>query len=109
MFVAKILGDINDNEINKMLCVSRQLCVLLNSKDIYLTLAQILLKEENLKFASIMVETLNTILLTSSELFQLRSQLKDLKNEVTFCHWLLTPEGWKCDMLYHEFYWWIRF
>ncbi|XP_046661939.1 protein VAC14 homolog [Homalodisca vitripennis] len=61
--------------------IIRQLCVLLNSKDIYLTLAQILLVEENLKFASIMVETLNTILLTSSELFELRSQLKELKNE----------------------------
>lgn len=60
----------------------RQLCVLLNSKDIYLTLAQILLEEENLKFASIMVETLNTILLTSPELFELRSQLKHLRNEV---------------------------
>lgn len=64
--------------------VIRQLCVLLNCKDIYLTLAQILLEEENLKFASIMVETLNTILLTSSELFELRTQLKDLKNEVIF-------------------------
>ncbi|XP_054278723.1 protein VAC14 homolog isoform X2 [Macrosteles quadrilineatus] len=61
--------------------IIRQLCVLLNSKDIYLTLAQILMTEENLKFASIMIETLNMILLTSSELFELRSQLKDLKSE----------------------------
>lgn len=77
------------------LCGCRQLCVLLNSKDIYLTLAQILLVEENLKFASIMVETLNTILLTSSELFELRSQLKDLKNEVVKFHRLprLTEES----------------
>uniref|UniRef100_A0ACB8EBM4 PtdIns(3,5)P(2) sythesis regulation factor n=2 Tax=Sphaerodactylus townsendi TaxID=933632 RepID=A0ACB8EBM4_9SAUR len=42
-------------------------------------MADILLREEDLKFASTMVHTLNTILLTSSELFQLRNQLNDLK------------------------------
>lgn len=45
-------------------------------------MADILLREEDLKFASTMVHTLNTILLTSSELFQLRNQLKDLKTPV---------------------------
>ena len=63
--------------------IIRQLCVLLNSEDIYRTLAEILLHEEDLKFASIMVETLNTILLTSSELFDLRTKLKDLNSEVS--------------------------
>jgi hypothetical protein len=57
--------------------------VLLNSEDIYRTLSEILLHEEDLKFASIMVQTLNTILLTSSELFELRTKLKDLKTEVS--------------------------
>jgi vacuole morphology and inheritance protein 14 len=57
--------------------------VLLNSEDIYRTLSEILLYEEDLKFASNMVETLNTILLTSSELFELRTKLKDLKTEVS--------------------------
>jgi len=47
-------------------------------------MADILLKEEDLKFASTMVQTLNTILLTSAELFQLRNQLKDLHTQVTF-------------------------
>ncbi len=46
-------------------------------------MADILLKEEDLKFASTMVQTLNTILLTSAELFQLRNQLKDLRTQVT--------------------------
>jgi vacuole morphology and inheritance protein 14 len=55
----------------------------LNSEDIYRTLSEILLHEEDLKFASTMVETLNTILLTSSELFELRTKLKDLKTEVS--------------------------
>ncbi|XP_021933263.1 protein VAC14 homolog isoform X2 [Zootermopsis nevadensis] len=68
--------------------IIRQLCVLLNSEDIYRTLSEILLHEEDLKFASTMVETLNTILLTSSELFELRTKLKDLKTEdscLLFC------------------------
>ncbi|PNF35433.1 VAC14-like protein [Cryptotermes secundus] len=68
--------------------IIRQLCVLLNSEDIYRTLSEILLHEEDLKFASNMVETLNTILLTSSELFELRTKLKDLKTEescLLFC------------------------
>nr|CAH7759487.1 unnamed protein product [Callosobruchus chinensis] len=50
--------------------IIRQLCVLLNAEDLYTTLAQILLKETNLKFASLMVEHLNMILFTSSELYE---------------------------------------
>lgn len=61
----------------------RQLCVLLNAEDIYRTLAQILLEEPNLKFASLMVEQLNMILLTSSELYELRTGLKDLNTKVS--------------------------
>ncbi|KAK7830394.1 hypothetical protein U0070_018902, partial [Myodes glareolus] len=57
----------------------RQLCLLLNAENIFHSMADILLREEDLKFASTMVHTLNTILLTSTELFQLRNQLKDLK------------------------------
>ncbi|RLW01214.1 hypothetical protein DV515_00008180 [Chloebia gouldiae] len=60
----------------------RQLCLLLNAENIFHSMADILLREEDLKFASTMVHTLNTILLTSSELFQLRNQLKDLKTPV---------------------------
>lgn len=60
----------------------RQLCVLLNSEDIYRTLAQVLLTETDMKFASLMVEELGIILLTSSELFELRTRLKNLKTEV---------------------------
>ncbi|XP_049559774.1 protein VAC14 homolog isoform X8 [Orcinus orca] len=56
-----------------------QLCLLLNAENIFHSMADILLREEDLKFASTMVHTLNTILLTSTELFQLRNQLKDLK------------------------------
>lgn len=61
----------------------RQLCLLLHAENIFHSMADILLKEEDLKFASTMVQTLNTILLTSAELFQLRNQLKDLHTQVT--------------------------
>ncbi|CAG5089147.1 Similar to Vac14: Protein VAC14 homolog (Rattus norvegicus) [Cotesia congregata] len=62
--------------------IIRELCVLLSAEEIYKILAKILLEEQNLRFAGIMIQTLNVILLTSSELFELRNKLKDLKNEV---------------------------
>ncbi|XP_076259803.1 protein VAC14 homolog isoform X3 [Rhynchophorus ferrugineus] len=61
--------------------IIRQLCLLLNAEDIYKTLADILLNDPNLKFASLMVDHLNMILLTSSELLELRNRLKDLSDE----------------------------
>lgn len=64
-----------------MVFIFRQLCTLLNSEDIYRAFSEVLLEEENLKFTSTMIDYLNTILLTSSELFELRTRLKDLKTE----------------------------
>lgn len=58
--------------------IIRELCILLSAEDIYKTLAKILLEESNLSFACTMIQTLNVILLTSSELFDLRNKLKDL-------------------------------
>lgn len=69
----------------------RQLCLLLNAENIFHSMADILLREEDLRFASTMVHTLNTILLTSSELFQLRNQLKDLKTAVGWRKILPSP------------------
>ncbi|CAL8273705.1 unnamed protein product [Lota lota] len=66
---------------NKGGFIIRQLCLLLHAENIFHSMADILLKEEDLKFASTMVQTLNTILLTSAELFQLRNQLKDLHTQ----------------------------
>ncbi|KAJ8925779.1 hypothetical protein NQ315_009629 [Exocentrus adspersus] len=74
--------------------IIRQLCVLLNAEDIYRTLAQILLKEHNLKFASLMVEHLNMILLTSSELYEMRNRLKDLKTEANKALFTCLYETW---------------
>ena len=63
--------------------VSRQLCLLISSEDIFRSLSEILVSEIDVKFACLMVQTLNTILLTSTELYELRNQLKDLATQVT--------------------------
>lgn len=64
--------------------IIRQLCVLLNAQKIYQTFSEILQQEvTNLHFISTMVRTLNSILLTSPELYELRTCLKDTKNDET--------------------------
>ena len=58
--------------------VIRKLCALLDCRSIYLALAAILNDDmPNLEFASIMVQTLNLILLTAPELAPLRKTLKE--------------------------------
>lgn len=61
--------------------ISRQLCLLISSEDIFQSLSEILVSEIDVKFACLMVQTLNTILLTSTELYELRNQLKDLATQ----------------------------
>jgi vacuole morphology and inheritance protein 14 len=61
--------------------IIKQLCALLNAEYIYRTFAEILFKEEqNSKFVSTMVRKLNSILFTASELFELRSSLRNIQN-----------------------------
>lgn len=67
----------------------RQLSHLLNAEDIFQSFSKILVIEEDLDFAKKMVQTLNTILLTSTELFGLRSQLKTLNSQVNVFQTLL--------------------
>lgn len=70
---------------NRGSLIIRQLCSLLNAEFIYRTFAEIILEEDiNLRFASTMVQTLHTILISSTELFELRSLLRDIRNEVKF-------------------------
>lgn len=72
---------------NRGSLIIRQLCVLLNAEFIYRTFAEIILEEtRNIRFASTMVQTLHTILISSSELFELRQMLKDIRNEVNSKH-----------------------
>lgn len=64
--------------------IIRQLCVLLNPELVFRTFADIIMVETgNIKFASTMVRTLNLILLTSSELFELRTTLRNIKEPVS--------------------------
>ena len=63
-------------------------------------MSEILVNEIDVKFACLMVQTLNTILLTSTELFELRNQLKDLASTViiyivnTFFHINIITSPW---------------
>ena len=56
--------------------IVRKLCALLDPKSIYMHMAAILNDKTDLEFASIMVQTLNLILLTAPELNPLRATLK---------------------------------
>ncbi|CAI0383458.1 unnamed protein product [Linum tenue] len=56
--------------------IIRRLCVLLDAERVYRELSKILEGEADMDFASIMVQALNLILLTSSELAELRDLLK---------------------------------
>ncbi|KAH8118697.1 ARM repeat-containing protein [Phellopilus nigrolimitatus] len=59
--------------------IIRQLCLNLNTERIYRTLAEILEKDEDLEFASVMIQKLNLILITSPELAEFRRRLKSLE------------------------------
>lgn len=56
--------------------VVRRLCHLLGAERVFRMFAQVLDREENLRFAGVMVQALNLILLTAAECSELRAQLK---------------------------------
>ncbi|KAI8852323.1 vacuolar protein 14 C-terminal Fig4p binding-domain-containing protein [Chytridium lagenaria] len=58
--------------------IIRQLCLSLNPERIYRAFAEILERDEDLEFASTMVQNLNIILITAPELTDLRRKLKNL-------------------------------
>ncbi len=76
-------SDIKFLELRGSLII-RQLSLLLNGEAIYRALSRLLCQHEDLEFASLMVQTLNLILLTSTELFELRATLKQS---------MLSPQG----------------
>lgn len=59
--------------------IVRQLCTTLHTERVFRTLAEILEKDEDLEFASIMITNLNMILITSPELNDFRKRLKNLE------------------------------
>ncbi|KAL8280512.1 hypothetical protein RQP46_007160 [Phenoliferia psychrophenolica] len=61
--------------------IIRQLCLSLNTERIYRTFAEILEKDEDLEFASIMVQNLNLIMITSPEIADFRKRLRTLESK----------------------------
>lgn len=59
--------------------IIRQLCNDLNPDRIYKTLADILERDEDAEFASVMVQNLNNNLITAPELADLRKRLRNLE------------------------------
>lgn len=61
--------------------IIRQLCLNLSPERIYRTLADCLEKEEDIEFASIMVQNLNNNLITAPELSDMRKRLRNLDSK----------------------------
>jgi vacuole morphology and inheritance protein 14 len=61
--------------------IIRQLCVTLSAERIYRTMADCLEKDEDIEFASIMVQNLNNNLITAPELADLRKRLRNLDSK----------------------------
>ncbi|KAF4632675.1 hypothetical protein G7Y89_g5450 [Cudoniella acicularis] len=61
--------------------IIRQLCVSLSAERIYRTLADCIEKEEDVEFASIMVQNLNNNLITAPQLAELRKRLRNLETK----------------------------
>ena len=64
--------------------VIRRLCSLLGSEKVFMTVSTLLVREQDLPFASSMVQALNLILLTAPELKQPRDSLKNVYNMLHF-------------------------
>ncbi|KAH8592245.1 vacuolar protein 14 C-terminal Fig4p binding-domain-containing protein [Bisporella sp. PMI_857] len=61
--------------------IIRQLCLSLSPERIYRTLADCIEKEEDVEFASIMVQNLNNNLITAPQLSELRKRLRNLETK----------------------------
>ncbi|KAH7354542.1 vacuolar protein 14 C-terminal Fig4p binding-domain-containing protein, partial [Pyrenochaeta sp. MPI-SDFR-AT-0127] len=61
--------------------IIRQLCLTLSAERIYRTMAECLVRDEDIEFASIMVQNLNNNLITAPELADLRRRLRNLDNK----------------------------
>ncbi|TVY73521.1 Protein VAC14-like protein [Lachnellula suecica] len=61
--------------------IIRQLCISLSPERIYRTLADCIEKEEDVEFASIMVQNLNNNLITAPQLMDLRKRLRNLETK----------------------------
>ncbi|XP_037085978.1 protein VAC14 homolog [Pollicipes pollicipes] len=76
--------------------IIRQLCILLSAEQIFRTLAVSLRTNGNLDFVSLMIRQLNSILMTSAELYELRTELRELRTEESRSLFLELYRTW-CD------------
>merc|ERR1719215_600192 len=72
----------------------KRLCDLLNAEDVFRMLAEILANENDPEFAIGMIDILNTILLTSPELYELRNCLKNFNNKESYSLFVCLYKTW---------------
>ena len=70
------------------------MCVLLNPEDVYRMFSEILEEENDPEFSLAMVDTLNSILLTAPELFELRDALKDFETKESHSLFVCLYKTW---------------
>ena len=77
--------------------IIRQLSVYLSPVDIYRSMAELIQNEEDLKFARLYVEYLNTIMFTAKELQSLRESIKMLETPVSKnTEYKIQESKWQC-------------
>ncbi|MFH4978755.1 hypothetical protein AB6A40_005464 [Gnathostoma spinigerum] len=74
--------------------IVRQLCLLLEPSQIYRCLAVLLQTDDNIEFVSQMVAMLNGILLTATELFEMRDKLRRLEDEEGVALFICLYRSW---------------
>ncbi|ROT37933.1 vacuole morphology and inheritance protein [Sodiomyces alkalinus F11] len=77
--------------------IIRQLCMNLSAERIYRTLADCIEKEEDVEFASIMVQNLNNNLITAPELSDLRKRLRNLESKDGQSFFVALFRSWCCN------------
>ena len=74
--------------------IIRLLSVHLHAEKIFRALAPIIEKESDVEYASLVVQILNSILLTSRELFEVRQNLRDLKKPENIELFIILYRSW---------------
>ncbi|KAL6707799.1 hypothetical protein ACN47E_003699 [Coniothyrium glycines] len=74
--------------------IIRQLCLTLSAERIYRTMADCLAKDEDVEFASIMVQNLNNNLITAPELADLRRRLRNLDSKDGQSFFVILFKAW---------------
>ena len=65
--------------------ILRRLCALLGAESVYLAICQLLVKDDRLESIALIVETLNLLLLTTSELYELRQAIQECLQSTKGC------------------------